>query len=96
MGKKMSHQQIITHLRVNGDVFKYLFLNLSDEQARWKPGADRWSLLEVINHLYDIKSAMTSFNCSFRFSGFWVLASAMTKVTSASAISPPVPFSKIS
>jgi uncharacterized damage-inducible protein DinB len=49
----MNHQQIITHLRVNVDLFKYLFLNLSDEQARWKPGADRWSLLEVINHLYD-------------------------------------------
>ena len=49
----MNHQQIIAHLRVNGDVFKYLFTNLADEQARWKPGADRWSLLEVINHLYD-------------------------------------------
>ena len=49
----MNHQQIITHLRVNGDVLKYLFTNLTDEQARWKPGADRWSLLEVINHLYD-------------------------------------------
>ncbi|MEN8806665.1 MAG: DinB family protein [Desulfobacterales bacterium] len=49
----MNHLQIITHLRVNGDVFKYLFKNLVDEQARWKPGADRWSLLEVINHLYD-------------------------------------------
>ena len=49
----MNHQQIITHLHVNGDVFKYLFANLSDEQARWKPGAERWSLLEVINHLYD-------------------------------------------
>ncbi|MEN8691742.1 MAG: DinB family protein [Desulfobacterales bacterium] len=49
----MNHQQIITHLRVNGDVFKYLFANLAGEQARWKPGAERWSLLEVINHLYD-------------------------------------------
>jgi uncharacterized damage-inducible protein DinB len=49
----MNHQQIITHLRVNGDVFKYLFLNLSEDQARWKPAADRWSLLEVINHLFD-------------------------------------------
>lgn len=23
------------------------------EQARWKPAADAWSVLEVINHLYD-------------------------------------------
>jgi hypothetical protein len=37
----------------NGVVFKYLFKNISEEQARWKPGADRWSILEVINHLYD-------------------------------------------
>ncbi|MGD2000567.1 MAG: DinB family protein [Desulfobacterales bacterium] len=49
----MNHQQIITQLRVNGGVFKYLFKNLADEQARWKPGADRWSLLEIINHLCD-------------------------------------------
>ena len=49
----MKHQQIIGHLHVNGEVFKYLFKNISDEQARWKPAADRWSLLEVVNHLYD-------------------------------------------
>jgi hypothetical protein len=49
----MEHQQIIEHLTVNGEIFKYLFENLSDEQARWKPDADRWSLLEVVNHLYD-------------------------------------------
>ncbi len=26
---------------------------VSVEQARWKPEPDRWSILEVINHLYD-------------------------------------------
>ena len=26
---------------------------ISDQQARWKPGSDSWSILEVINHLYD-------------------------------------------
>jgi len=50
----MNRQRIITHLSVNGDVCKYLFKNLSEEQARWKPCAERWSLLEVINHLYDM------------------------------------------
>ena len=49
----MDHKQIIAHLGVNSDVFKHLFMNLSDEKARWKPGLDKWSLLEVINHLYD-------------------------------------------
>jgi hypothetical protein len=24
-----------------------------DEQARWKPDAETWSMLEVLNHLYD-------------------------------------------
>ena len=26
---------------------------LSEDQARWKPDPDSWSVLEVINHLYD-------------------------------------------
>ncbi len=26
---------------------------VSDEQVRWKPTPDSWSILEVINHLYD-------------------------------------------
>ncbi len=49
----MNHQRIIAHLSVDGDVFKHLFENLAEDQARWKPDPDRWSLLEVINHLCD-------------------------------------------
>ena len=49
----MDHQKIIANLRVNIGVFKGLFQSVSDEQARWKPGEDRWSMLEVICHLYD-------------------------------------------
>jgi uncharacterized damage-inducible protein DinB len=49
----MNHEKIIAHLRVNVDIFTNLFQNVSDEQARWKPGRNRWSILEVINHLYD-------------------------------------------
>jgi hypothetical protein len=49
----MNHQQIKVQLRVDCDVFKFLFQRVSDQQARWKPGEDRWSLLEVVNHLYD-------------------------------------------
>ena len=49
----MNHQRIIEQLRVYCDVFKYLFQSVTHEQARWKPGEDRWSMLEVINHLYD-------------------------------------------
>jgi hypothetical protein len=49
----MNHQTIIAHLSMNADVFKSLFQSVSDEQACWKPGRDRWSTLEVVNHLYD-------------------------------------------
>ena len=49
----MNHQQIINQLRDNREVFKNLFQNVSEDQARWKPDKDRWSILEVINHLYD-------------------------------------------
>jgi hypothetical protein len=49
----MNHHKIIVHLRVNLDVFRAQFQSVSEEQARWKPGPDRWSILEVINHLYD-------------------------------------------
>jgi hypothetical protein len=49
----MNHAHIIAHLQTHSDVFKSLFVNLSEEQTRWKPTPDRWSLLEVVNHLYD-------------------------------------------
>jgi uncharacterized damage-inducible protein DinB len=37
----------------NAKVFEALFRGVSDEQARWKPAPESWSLLEVVNHLYD-------------------------------------------
>lgn len=35
------------------DVIRGLAANLSDEQSRWRPAPDKWSILEVINHLHD-------------------------------------------
>lgn len=34
-----------------------LTLGISDVQARWKPDPQSWSILEVINHLYDEECA---------------------------------------
>ena len=34
-----------------------LTLGISTEQARWKPDQQTWSILEVINHLYDEECA---------------------------------------
>jgi hypothetical protein len=35
------------------ETIRSLTEGVSDEQARWKPGPDSWSILEVINHVYD-------------------------------------------
>ena len=37
----------------NRDVFQSLLRGVSTEQAVWKPAPDKWSMLEVVNHLYD-------------------------------------------
>jgi uncharacterized damage-inducible protein DinB len=37
----------------NAEVITALVKGVSLEQARWKPSADGWSILEVVNHLYD-------------------------------------------
>ena len=49
----MNHAQIIRRLTKNGSVFRYLVENITNEQARWKPAENKWSILEVVNHLYD-------------------------------------------
>lgn len=37
----------------NASVFENLARGVGMEQARWKPSVEKWSLLEVLNHLYD-------------------------------------------
>jgi hypothetical protein len=37
----------------NAQAVQALVRDVSDEQARWRPGPEDWSILEVINHLYD-------------------------------------------
>jgi hypothetical protein len=40
-------------LAQNVQLFRALVEGVSLEQARWRPDADSWSILEVVNHLYD-------------------------------------------
>jgi hypothetical protein len=49
----MNLNHCIFRLETNRQVIDGLFRGVTDEQARWKPDADSWSLLEVVNHLYD-------------------------------------------
>jgi hypothetical protein len=40
-------------MAANAERIQDLVSGISLEQARWKPAPDSWSILEVINHLYD-------------------------------------------
>jgi len=49
----MIYNHIIEKLESNASTFKSLLENISTEQAIWKPSPEKWSLLEIVNHLYD-------------------------------------------
>ena len=49
----MDVRQIVARMEENAQVILHLAAGVSQEQARWRPTPDDWSLLEVINHLYD-------------------------------------------
>jgi uncharacterized damage-inducible protein DinB len=42
---------LLALLRQSRDRFLGSFAGLSEEQSRWKPGADRWSVLDTVEHL---------------------------------------------
>lgn len=43
----------IQQMTDNAERIRVLVQGVSDEQARWRPDADAWSIVEVVNHLYD-------------------------------------------
>lgn len=45
----------IAQLAAQADSIRQLCAGVSERQARWRPAAERWSLLEVINHLADLE-----------------------------------------
>ena len=47
------YNQIIKKLETNSSTFKSLFDDISDELSKWKPSPEKWSMLEIVNHLYD-------------------------------------------
>jgi hypothetical protein len=49
----MNLEYFITRLSENRTVFESLLRGISPEQAAWKPVPEKWSMLEVVNHLYD-------------------------------------------
>lgn len=49
----MNVEYFIERLSTNRQVIGGLATTVSLEQARWKPSPEKWSILEVLNHLYD-------------------------------------------
>jgi len=49
----MDLQSVVSQMDGNAQAIRALVEGSSDHQARWKPDATSWSVLEVINHLLD-------------------------------------------
>ena len=49
----MNFEQLAAQLANQAETIRALALGVSEEQASWRPDPDSWSILEVINHLYD-------------------------------------------
>lgn len=49
----MNISDCINLMSQHAQVIRQLVADVSAEQARWKPNAESWSILEVVNHLYD-------------------------------------------
>ena len=49
----MNLDHYVTQMATQAETIRQLTVGVSDEQARWKPDPESWSILEVINHLYD-------------------------------------------
>lgn len=49
----MDKDDFINQLSNHAETIRSLTQGISAEQAHWKPEPESWSILEVINHLYD-------------------------------------------
>ncbi len=56
----MDYKALREALAAQADLIRGLVDHLSEQEVRWKPGPDRWSVLEVVGHLHDEE------RCDFR------------------------------
>lgn len=49
----MNYASLVTQMEVQAHAISALTGSLAPDDARWKPDAESWSVVEVINHLYD-------------------------------------------
>jgi hypothetical protein len=53
MSDKHDLSYYVDRLSRNAAALENLARGVTREQARWKPSPEKWSLVEVVNHLYD-------------------------------------------
>lgn len=49
----METERMMGQLKANAQRISALVSGVTQEESIWKPGTDAWSILEVVNHLYD-------------------------------------------
>ncbi len=49
----MNLKRFMAEMDLNAQIIGQMTRGLARDQARWKPAPDSWSVLEVVNHLYD-------------------------------------------
>ena len=49
----MDQPKVIQQLETNLETIEHFYAGVSTKQARWKPEPAKWSMLEILNHLYD-------------------------------------------
>ena len=49
----MDSDRLISQMSQDAERVRALVQGASEQQARWKPNPDSWSMLEVVNHLLD-------------------------------------------
>ncbi len=49
----MEWQRLVNQLETGCVILSDLFIDVDDAEARWQPAPERWSMLEVLCHLWD-------------------------------------------
>jgi len=49
----MNSNYFISSLENSAKKIEHLLDGVSEKQAKWKPQPEKWSILEIVNHLYD-------------------------------------------
>jgi len=49
----MDVEQVVARMAESAAAIRAVLAGITDAQARWKPDPDSWSMLEVVNHLWD-------------------------------------------